>query len=421
MDCVIVGGGVAGLKAGLTIRQQSPEKSVILVDTEKEIGYYRTLLPQFMNQTLPEKKLFFWSIKDDSQLKVISGVRVDSVDRRNRCLYLDNRQTVNYQRLLIATGGRPIVPAVCEQAFCSGIYPVRSLATARAARDWLPEHPEIVILGGGLVGVKMAAHLAGFNFSVTLIEREEHLLPQALSAEAAQIVEAHLESNNIRLLLGSTVEDIGTADKTIRAVQVDKKWIPCQTLFIAVGSIPDLNLFKDSALLQDGQLVVTPTLQTKDTHIFGAGDAVTIVRNGNFTPWTWPQAVVQGQLAARNLLASASVSLDSLSRVNCMNLNGLSLAILGSPIPGAQRRQYSRPDSNVYRELFHRDGKIVGGALIGDISNGGSLHTLMNIGGSSEADLDEVLRPCLEIFSTGSSSCTKFRRRATLTLSGGVY
>jgi len=420
VDCVIIGGGVAGLKAALTIRQQSPEKSITLVDNEKEIGYYRTLLPQFMNQTLPEKKLFFWSVKDDPQLNVISGVRVDSVDRSNRCLYLDNQQTVHYQHLLIATGGRPIIPAVCEQTFCNGIYPVRSLATARAARDWLPEHPEIVILGGGLVGVKMAAHLAGFNFSVTLIEREDHLLPQALSAEAAQLLEAHLESNKIRLLLGSTVEDIETSGNAIRAVRVDEKWIPCQTLFIAVGSVPDLELLKGSDLLQDGQLEVTAALQTKDAHIFGAGDAVTIVRNDNFTPWTWPQAVVQGQLAARNLLASAPVSLNCLSRVNCMNLNGLSLAILGSPVPGAQRRRYLRPDINIYRELFYRDGKIVGGALIGDISNGGSLHTLMNIGGSSEADLDDLVKPRLQTFSTGSSSCTKFRRRATLTLSGGV-
>ena len=420
MDCVIIGGGVAGMQAALTFRRQWPEKTITLVDTEKEIGYYRTLLPQFMNQTMTEKKLFFWGLQDDPMLNVVSGVRVESIDRKNRCLFLDNQEKIHYQRLLIASGGRPIVPSVCAPERCSGVFPVRSLTVAREARAWLPRHPEVVVVGGGLVGVKTAAHLAGHNFSVTLIEKENHLLPQALSAAASGLIEAHLEQKKIRLLLGSTVEDVQVSDGAISAVQANGQWLPCQTLFIAAGSLPELGLLGDSDLLQDGRLEVTPALQTRDKNIFAAGDVVTIVRDDHFTPWTWPQAVTQGKLAAGNIYSSSLKPLNCLSRVNCMNLNGLSLVVLGVPVSGAQTSVYSRREAGIYRELCHQDGKIVGGALIGDISNGGRLHGIMNIGERMETDVEELLKPRTDTFFKNSPSCTKYTRRASVLLHRGV-
>ena len=173
-------------------------------------------------------------------------------------------------------------------------------------------------------------------------------------------------------------------------------------------------------MLQDGRLEVTTSLQTRDTNIFAAGDAVTIVNDGLFTPWTWPQAVVQGKLAAANLYAPDSAALACLSRVNCMNLNGLSLSVIGIPVEGAQRVVYSRPDKSVYRELFLVDGKIVGGALLGDISNGGKLHTMMTIGKSVEGEFEELLKPRLETFSKRSPSCARYSRRAAILPAQGV-
>jgi NADPH-dependent 2,4-dienoyl-CoA reductase/sulfur reductase-like enzyme len=413
VDCVIIGAGVAGMQAALEFRLQWPEKTVTLIDTEKEVGYYRTLLPQFMNRSMPESKLFFWRNQDDPLLDLICGVAVEGIDRENRTLWLSNKQKIQYRRLIIASGGRPIVPAVCASDI-SGIFPLRSLTTARAARDWLPEHPQIVILGGGLVGVKTAAHLAGFKLNVTLIEKEHQLLPQALSAEASRLVEAHLRQKNIGLLLGSTVEDIQTAQKAISGVLVNGQWLPCQTLLVAAGSVPDVEFLNDSGLLQDCSLEVTTALQTTDRNIFAAGDAVTIVDSSSFTPWTWPQAVVQGKLAAANLYAPVTSSLSCLSRVNSMNLNGISLVVIGIPVPGAQRSVYAPPETGVHRELFHAEGRIVGGALIGDISNAGRLHWMMNIGKRIETDFDELLEPRIDAFSRVSPSCTKYNRRVVL-------
>lgn len=421
MDCVIIGGGAAGMQAALTIRQQWPEKTVAVIDTEKEIGYYRTLLPQFMNKTLTEKKMFFWRAHHDPQLQVISGVTAEGIDQENRTLFLDNKDRIHYQRLLIASGGRPIVPGICAARSVNGIFPIRSLRVARIARDWLPDHREVVIVGGGLVGVKTAVHLAGFDFSITLIEKENQLLPHALSAEASKLVEAQLRQKKIQLLLGNSLDDLQFANDAIHAAKVDGRWIPCQTMFVAAGSAPELGFLDGSNLVkEDDRLEVSTALQTRDKNIFAAGDAVTIVDNDRFTPWTWPQAVVQGKLAAQNLYASSPLSLNTLSRVNAMNLNGLSLAVLGIPVAGAERSVYWRPESGEYRELFHVDGRIVGGALIGNISNAGGLHQIMNSGMRIEGDFDELLEPRIDTFSKNSSCCIKYNRRAAIVLPQGV-
>ncbi len=193
-----------------------------------------------------------------------------------------------------------------------------------------------------------------------------------------------------------------------------------RTLLVAAGSVPEVGFLQDSNLLQEGRLEVSTSLQTKDANIFAAGDAVTIVDDNSFTPWTWPQAVVQGKLAAANLYAPVPSSLTCLSRVNCMNLDGLSLAVLGVPVAGVQRCVYSKPQNGVFRELFHADGKILGGALIGDISNAGRLHWMMNSGKPFETDFAHALEPRIDIFSKISKSCAKHGRRATFLLPEGV-
>ena len=142
--------------------------------------------------------------------------------------------------MLIASGGRPVVPAIFLKDSSDGIFPIRSLAVARSARDWLSAHPQVVIVGGGLVGVKTAAHLAGYDVSVTLIEKENRLLPQALTREASRYVEEHLRAKKINLLLGSTVEDISSDRGAISAVRANGRWLSCQTVFIAAGSLPEV-------------------------------------------------------------------------------------------------------------------------------------------------------------------------------------
>lgn len=382
---VIIGGGAAGIYAALACRRHYPDKPVTLVDGEAEIGYYRPIIPQYMLGKIDAHKLFFWQQdQEDPLLTLRLNVNVASVDRSKRLVHLEDGDSVAYDRLILTPGGRPFVPPVCTSRSCSlGVFPVRSLVDAGAVRRWLPDHRNIAILGGGLVGVKTAVQFSLAGFPTILVEREDHLLPNLLSRRAALPIAEHLRSLGVDVRTATTIEDIrGDRNGELKEVRIGGEWSSSDTLLVAIGSAPDLGFLESSGLLENGELVVAPTLQTADRHVFAGGDAVTIRTDDGTThrPWTWPQAIAQGKLAGANIYRSAPLPLGNFSRVNAQNVAGLPLVVLGGkPDRFSAVSEYSAPP-RWWREWYREDDRVVGGALVGDIAGAGPLHFKMTTG-----------------------------------------
>jgi NADPH-dependent 2,4-dienoyl-CoA reductase/sulfur reductase-like enzyme len=416
MDIVIIGGGPAGIHAALQSRQSWPRKSVILVEGESHVGYCRPLLPQFMAGQAQEERLFLFKPGKDPLLRVKTGAKVQFLDREKRSLQMENGEEIGYERLILAPGGRPIIPRLEGADRLEGVFPVRNLPEARKIRERITKNREIIVLGGGLVGVKTAAYLRSAGFQVSVVEKEDRLLPQALKRIAAGYAETHFRRVGIDLYLGQTLEAAEGDRGGIKRVRVGEKWIPCDTLLLAIGSTPNISFLDSSGLLEEGRLRVSASLQTKDPRIFAAGDAVTIFApdGKKYTPWTWPQAVSQGKRAADNLYRSQPVPLKALTRVYSMNLQGLSLHMLGAFVEGSQEVVYTPQAGGILRQVFLRDGRIIGGALVGDITGAGLMHHLMIRGEDSVQEISRLIKPSFGLLPRGLSDRGLERRRARL-------
>jgi NADPH-dependent 2,4-dienoyl-CoA reductase/sulfur reductase-like enzyme len=414
MDIVIIGSGPAGFQAALQSRQSWPRKSVTLVEGENHVGYCRPLLPQFMAGQAQEEKLFLFKPAEDPLLRVKTGTKVRSLDREEKILHLEDGEEIKYERLILAPGGRPIIPRLGGVEGLEGIFAVRNLPEARKVRDWITKEHKIIVLGGGLVGVKTAAYLRSAGFHISVVEKEDYLLPQALKADSAGYVENHFHQMGIGLYLSRSLEAAEGQSGKIRRAKVGGQWILCDTLLLAIGSTPNISFLESSGLLEGGKLRVSSSLQTKDPRIFAAGDAVTIFTadGKKYTPWTWPQAVSQGKLAAANLYRSHPLPLKALTRVNSMNLQGLALNMLGAFVEGSEEVAYAPRAGGILRQVFLQDDRIIGGALVGDISGAGPIHQLMINQKGSAQEISRLIKPSFGLLPRGLSDRGLERRRA---------
>jgi NAD(P)H-nitrite reductase large subunit len=209
------------------------------------------------------------------------------------------------------------------------------------------------------------------------------------------MIEGRLRGMGIRLHVNAPLEDIRIENGSFSALKAGARWVSGDTLLVAAGTAPDTSFLEGTGLLTDGQLVVSPALQTADPRIFAAGDVAVIAAGGGgrISPNTWPQAVSQGRQAAENLYRKTPVPHHDFTRINAMELDGLPLVILGPPVEGGEVISHERPEENVRRELFLVGGRVVGGALIGDISAAGTLHALIAAGREMDACDAALLRP----------------------------
>ena len=272
---VIIGTGQAGFQTAASLRAEGYQESITLIGEEPHIPYQRPPLSKGFplgTQDLESIELRPKNFYADHQINLIAGERATALDRTSRQVTLASGSRVPYDELVLATGARNRLLPV-QGADLDGVLYLRSLDEAIALKERLKTAQEVVVIGGGFVGLELAAVASSLGKSVTVLEA----LPRLMSRVVAPIIsdfyrELH-SSKGVRVFCGAYVSEItGTGGAVQEVALSDGRRFPADLVLVGIGVVPNSEIARDAGLRISNGIAVNEHLQTDDENIFAIGD-----------------------------------------------------------------------------------------------------------------------------------------------------
>jgi len=367
MIYVIVGNGVAGVTAAQSIVRADPSAEVHIFGAEPYPYYRRPLLWEFIAGQIEQDELIFrppeWY--DQRGIHLHLGVRATTLDPAAHRLTLADGSQADYDRALLATGGRPFVPP-CEGTDKEGVFTLRTLDDARAIKAYARQVATAVVIGGGLLGLETARALHTAGLDVTVVEFFPYLLPRQLDQEGAQVLQSLLEAQGLQVITGATTEAV-LGDVCADCIRLkDLRIVGGDLVLFSTGIRSEVSLAQEAGLEVHRGIVVDGHLQTSAEDIFSAGDAAEF--DGRVYGII-PPAIEQARVAAANMVAPGSATYAGTLPTTTLKVAGAELTSLGEcVVEGDEYTQlrHADPAAGHYRKVVLRDGRIVGAILLND-------------------------------------------------------
>ena len=293
-DIVVIGASAAGLRAAARAKRLMPKSNVTVVDREKIISYGACGLPYYLAGDIesprPLRATQWGTIRDEEfflrvkALKVLTETRADRIDPETHTVHitdLKSNQTrkLHFDKLVLATGASPILLDGIDKGH-ERISVFKTLEDAKLWRTKLErnEMDRVAIIGAGFIGIELAEAFASlWGCKVDLVESEDRVLPQMLDSEMARLVQAHLESQGVRVHTGHCVNAIRDTGEGLEIV-CEKNTIPTQYAIMGLGVSPNVDLAKQAGIVvgDRGGIVVDELMQTNLPDVYAAGDCVEV-------------------------------------------------------------------------------------------------------------------------------------------------
>ncbi|WP_297844960.1 FAD-dependent oxidoreductase [Pseudomonas sp.] len=303
---VIVGAGQAGGRAALTLREQGYAGRIVLIGNEVHLPYERPPLSKGLLQgqtTLQACSVIDDAALDHLQIEHLSAMEVVGLEPEPQRLTLANGTTLHYAQLLLATGGYSRTLPLDKPL--AGIHYLRTYDDALQLRTGLQPGTNVLIVGGGFIGLEVAATARELGCEVTVLEAGSRLAARALPERMSEQLLTLHRNNGVRVLIDTQIEQ-WQGETRIEAVLLNSgEHIACDLVVVGIGMTPNLKLAQQAGLEVGSGIRVNQFLQTSSQGIYAAGDVCEFPHNGTGVfqrQETWRNADTQGRIAALNML-----------------------------------------------------------------------------------------------------------------------
>ncbi len=306
-DYVIIGGGLAGGNAAISIRENDKAGSICIITDEKHIPYDRVplsknyLLGKLKREVLYIKKPDFYTTQ---KIELITNTRATGLDSKNHIITINDGTNIFYKKLLLATGGQArqlLIPG----AELDNIFYLRTIDDSDAIEAAMQSAKNAVVIGGGFIGCELASTFAKKGISVTIIEAGPKILGRAFDSDTASWIERYFERKGVKIMTKTMPVELEGNNGKVQGVKLQSgQVIPADFVVIGVGINPNVDLAKNAGLQVDNGIIVNEYMQTSNPDIYAVSDVAKFyspVFGKHMRLEHYDLAVKQGKLAGENM------------------------------------------------------------------------------------------------------------------------
>lgn len=382
MRYVIIGAGPASVVAAETLRKLDGRADVVIVGDEPEPPYSRMALPYYLIGRIDERGTHLR--KHDGHFEQrrieVRRERVTHIDARARTLVLDGGGTLGYDRLLLATGSRPIKPPI-PGIDSAGVYNCWTLADARAIAARMRPGSRVLLMGAGFIGCIILEALALRGVRLTVIEMGDRMVPRMMNQTAGGLIKRWCESKGVAVHTSTRVDSIERTGERLKVKLDNGGALDADLVIAATGVRSNVAFLKGSGIEIDFGVKVNDRLQSSHPDVYAAGD---VCQGRDFSTGEYtvqaiqPTAADHGRIAAANM-AGRDVRHQGSVNMNVLDTMGLISTSYGQwmGVPGGDSAELSDPDRYRYLCLQFSDDRLVGAQALGLTEHVGVLRGLI--------------------------------------------
>ena len=363
---IIVGNGIAGISTAEHLREIDAECKIMLVSQEPHHFYNRMGLEKVVHGRAAMQGLYL--MKEEwyqrSNIDVWLNTRVLSINTHDRQVELGSGEWLDYDKLVLATGGHAFVPPT-NGADLEGCFTLRDAADALAIRAWSQTRhcKQAVVLGGGVLGVEAADALRQLGLRVTIVNTSYQLMNRQLDLHGGVILRQYLSNTGIEVITGCGIERIEGKEQLDQVVLTNGKVLAADLLLFCIGVRADTSLAKEAELEINRGVVVDTSMRTSDEHIYCVGDAAELP---GAISGLWSVGNEQGKVAAESLLGNQKDYIIESTPPVQLKVSGIDLKCFGNIEESDGVVVYTGGDveKHYWKHLLLKEGRPVGGVFV---------------------------------------------------------
>lgn len=389
MNIVIIGGGASGLTTASNIRKYDKDAQITVFTTQKNVAYSPCAIPYVIGGHIdgfddiimhkPEEYMH-------KNIRIMTETVVKEINRDTaEVTYEDkkgNKQNIRYDKLVIATGGKPLMPPISGKDL-DGVFKVRTVEDGEEILEYSKKSENVVLVGGGAIGLELGSELAHKGLNVTIAEMMPQLFPRSFDQEMSDKFQEHLQGKNIKILTGSAVESIN-GETRVESVTIDGNIHPADMVILSTGVRPQTELAESiGCKLGKFAIKVNEHMETSVENVYAVGDCVEVVDaiTGQITlSPLGTTAVRQGIILAKHLtgheISFKPVLNSTVSQIGIMEMGAIGITQQGaqkegidvvvSNIDTLSRARYYPGSKPLHIKLIAKtDGTIIGCQMFG--------------------------------------------------------